>query len=56
MKNSCGINSTFIAMHFLNKSLNYESLKRELVPEKDSKVSIADLERVWVNTKGCGIG
>lgn len=46
MKNSCGINSTFIVMHFLNKSLNYESLKRELVPEKDSKVSIADLERV----------
>lgn len=46
MKNSCGINSTFIVMHFLNKSLNYESLKGELVPEKDSKVSIADLERV----------
>lgn len=46
IKESCGVNSGFIILNFLNKNPNYSNLYKKLVPNEDSKVSIADLERV----------
>lgn len=46
IKESCGVNSSYIILNLLNKNPNYSNLYRKLVTTEDSKVSIADLERV----------
>lgn len=46
VKYYCGVNSTFLVMRMLGGYPNYTELKKRLLPKKDSKVSIADLEKV----------
>ena len=46
IRNSCGINSAYFILYFLNKTPDYLNLKKELATTDNSKVSIADLERV----------
>ena len=46
IKDSCGVNSSYIILNLLNKNPDYPNLYKRLLPTENSKVSIADLERV----------
>lgn len=46
VRNLCGVNSIYIILKILYIEPSYYVLRNKMLPEKDSRVSIADLERV----------
>ena len=42
----CGVNSVYMALRLLDKTPDYADICKKLVPRKDSKVSVADIERI----------
>ena len=44
--NSCGVNSCYIVSRMLNKEVDYSYIHKKLLPIKNSKVSIAQLEQI----------
>ena len=46
VRNLCGVNSIYIILKILYIEPAYYVLRNKMLPKKDSRVSIADLERV----------